>query len=309
MKNAMNNNTKLILLQPSLHKQNSFFFSSSSRIFLIFIITFFSFASFFTFISSNNRASQSNPKPDPRFPQTSLPLPIYDSLLHYATASASAGSMSAADLKSIASLLRRRSPSNLLIFGLGPETLLWKSINHGGRTVILDENEYYIKHFEDKHPNIEAYDVAYSTKVKEADELISEAKSKVDGDCRPIQNLLFSECRLAINDLPNELYEVDWDVIIVDGPRGYSEESPGRMAAIFTAAVMSRRGKGKTDVIVHDFEREVERRYSEEFLCGENLVKGEGQVGHFVVHGGGGGGEQFCANRSVGLPPAAVSKS
>uniref|UniRef100_A0A453QIA8 Uncharacterized protein n=1 Tax=Aegilops tauschii subsp. strangulata TaxID=200361 RepID=A0A453QIA8_AEGTS len=78
----------------------------------------------------------------------------------------------------------------------------------------------------------------------------------------PVQNLLFSACRLAINDLPNQLFA--WDVILVDGPRGYAASSPGRMSAISPRA---RKEEGaSTDMLVHDYEREMERACSREFL-------------------------------------------
>ncbi|CAA6661435.1 unnamed protein product [Spirodela intermedia] len=214
--------------------------------------------------------------PLPGFPSRRLPGDLFDALLHYATADAAAGSkMPEADVKAVAATLRRHGPCNLLVFGMGHETLLWRSLNRGGRTVFLDENEYFVARLEERHQGLlEAYDVGYTTKVSELPDLLAAARADRKGDCRPVQNLLFSDCRLAINDLPNQLYDVSWDVIVVDGPRGYSPSAPGRMSAIFTAAVMARSG-GRG--------REVEKVCSEEFLCKENLVAASGQLAHFSI--------------------------
>jgi hypothetical protein len=68
----------------------------------------------------------------------------------------------------------------------------------------------------------------------------------------------------------------------------YTEGSPGRMAAIFSAAVMARTKGSETEVLVHDFEREVESTCGREFLCDENRVTGTStpSLGHFLVRGG-----------------------
>ncbi|KAG2656132.1 protein IRREGULAR XYLEM 15-like [Panicum virgatum] len=234
--------------------------------------------------------------------EAGLPRYVFDALVQYAAAAGnSSGCMPEPDVRAIASVLRRRAPCNLLVFGLGAETPLWRALNHGGRTVFLDENPYYVAHLEGKHPGLEAYDVAYATAVRELPDLLDAARA---AECRPVQNLLFSECRLAINDLPNQLYDVAWDVILVDGPRGFAEGSPGRMSAIYSAAVMARTKGAETEVLVHDYEREVERACGREFLCEENLVTGTTtpSLGHFLVRGGAAANrEAFCG------PPAKKS--
>ncbi|CAE5983170.1 unnamed protein product [Arabidopsis arenosa] len=198
--------------------------------------------------------------------------------------------MSFSELSTISSIIHSHGPTcNLLIFGLTHESLLWRSINFQGRTVFVDESPYSVSKFEQSNPGVEAYEVVYSTKVSQAWKLLGYYKTRPE--CRPVQNLLFSDCKLGINDLPNFVYEIDWDVILIDGPRGYASDSPGRMAPIFTSAVLAKskvfgtktKKKTKTDVFVHEFGRKIERVYSEEFLCEENLIEVVGDLGHFVV--------------------------
>ncbi|CAM0909555.1 unnamed protein product [Alopecurus aequalis] len=241
-----------------------------------------------------------------------LPGYVFDALVQYAAVGGNtSGSMPAADVRAIAAALKRRgAPCNLLVFGLGGETPLWRALNHGGRTVFLDENQWYVSHLEGRHPGLEAYDVAYTTTVREFPDLLEAARAARAAECRPVQNLLFSDCRLAINDLPNHLYDVAWDVILVDGPRGYTASSPGRMAAIFTAGVLARARKEEgavTDVLVHDYEREVERACSREFLCEENRVPETStrSLAHFVIRGGSAvRREAFCGGAGAGATAA-----
>lgn len=172
-------------------------------------------------------------------------------------------------------------------------------MNHLGRTVFIDENRYYAAYIEEKHPELEIYDVQYTTKMSEMKEVVVAAMDAARNECRPVQNLLFSDCKLGLNDLPNGLYEVDWDIILVDGPRGYWPDGPGRMMSIFTAGVLARSKKkgstGRTHVFVHDYSREVEKFTSDEFLCRENLVsKSKDMLGHFVLERMDEGIFEFC---------------
>ncbi|XP_078439560.1 protein IRX15-LIKE-like [Wolffia australiana] len=249
---------------------------------LLFLLVLFVF--FFTFLSLSPPFLRNPPPP---FPATSgeISAEIFDALVHYSTATASPRSkMPEADVRDVATAIRRRRPCNLLIFGLGYETLLWRSLNHGGRTVFVDDNAFRISVLEERYRGlIEAYDVRFSTKVSDLADLIAMARAERRGNCRPSQNLLFSDCRLAINDLPDEIYDVAWDVILIDGPRGDSASAPGRSSPIFTTAVLARAGVADVDVFVHDYDREVEKQCSDEFLCQENLVFARGQLAHFSI--------------------------
>ncbi|KAF7129351.1 hypothetical protein RHSIM_Rhsim10G0113500 [Rhododendron simsii] len=306
MKNNVNNtttNTKLILLHPYIQKQGT-----TNRLWLLAFISLFtvaflltvmiytreSIATTVTAVAATGAAKTTSSPP--------LPKSVVKALLHYAANSNITDKMSYADTKLISDALRHCSaPCNFLVFGLTAETLLWKSLNHNGRTVIIEENRYFAAYMEETNPEIEIYDVQYATKISQLNELITTAREKMKNECRPVQNLLFSDCKLGLNDLPNQLYEVDWDVVLIDGPRGYWPDGPGRMAAIFTAGVLARSkkgGNGKTHIFVHDFNREVERVSSEEFLCKENLVKAKGMLGHFVVEKMDENSVQFCRNRT-----------
>nr|GLL26444.1 protein IRX15-LIKE-like [Ipomoea trifida] len=306
MKNNIGTNTRLILLHPYIQKQGG-----SSRLWILAFVSFFTIACLLAFIytrdysiitassfvaaaAAGGGGGGANP---------ALSKSIVRALVHYASISNNTDRMSYADIKQISDVLRQCSqPCNFLVFGLTHETLLWRTLNHHGRTVFIDESRYYAAYVEEKYPEVEVYDVQYSTKLSEMKELISAVKEQAGNECRPVQNLLFSECKLGLNDLPNQLYEVEWDVILVDGPRGYWPEAPGRMSAIFTAGVLARSKKGgnpKTHVLVHDYNQKSDRIASEEFLCRENLVETKGMVGHFVVEVMDANNFHFCRSHNA----------
>ncbi|RZC66928.1 hypothetical protein C5167_010609 [Papaver somniferum] len=307
------NNTKLILLHPSIYKQGG-----SQRLWLLAFISFFTFAFLLTLlntrdsytgnINSTIRTGGISTRASSLTSESSnLPKSLADTLLHYASKSNDTGKMTDSELKSISQVLNScPSPCNFLIFGLTHETLLWKALNFKGRTVFVDENEYYVSHYEKNHPGIEAYDVSYTTKVSEMKQLLISTREQLKNECRPVQNLLFSECKLGINDLPNHIYDVSWDVILVDGPRGYSPTAPGRMSAVFTAGVLARSKRNNggagdrrtTHVFVHDVNREVERVSSDEFLCRENLVESVDALRHFALGRMDSKSTQFCTTQN-----------
>lgn len=306
MKNNNNSNTKLILLHPYIQKQGS-----SNRLWLLAFVSFFTLAFLLTLIYTRDSTAATTAVVSAAataigttsgFNNGALPTTVINTLLHYASKSNDSFHMSYAELKPISDVLRKcSSPCNLLVFGLTHEYLLWKALNHNGRTVFIDENRYYAAYVEELHPEIDAYDVHYTTKMSEVKDLMATAKEQIRNECRPVQNLLFSECKLGLNDLPNHVYEVDWDVILVDGPRGDWPDAPGRISPIFTAGVLARSKKGgnaKTHVFVHDFRMGLERVFGDEFLCRENLVESTELLGHYVVEKMEENSFHYCRNQT-----------
>nr|XP_010917567.1 probable methyltransferase At1g27930 [Elaeis guineensis] len=60
-------------------------------------------------------------------------------LLHYAT-TRTVPQQSRAEIRISFDVLRRRGPSNFLVFGLGHDSLMWSAFNAGGTTVFLEED-------------------------------------------------------------------------------------------------------------------------------------------------------------------------
>ena len=206
-------------------------------------------------------------------------------ILHYAT-SRVVPQQSLREIKISFDVLKSLGrPSNFLVFGLGRDSLMWASLNPGGTTLFLEEDPKWVQTVLKDAPGLRAHTVRYRTQLRDADKLLSSYRS--EPACGPSRARLRGNeaCRLALHNLPDEVYDTEWDLVMIDAPRGYFAVAPGRMAAVFSAAVMARgrKGSGVTHVFLHDVDRRVERTYAEEFLCRKNLVKGVGRLWHFEI--------------------------
>lgn len=205
-------------------------------------------------------------------------------ILHYATSSV-VPQQSIDEIRVSFDVLQSLAPCNFLVFGVGRDSLMWTSLNPRGTTLFLEEDPDWVKTVLRDAPILRAHPVNYRTHLSEADELISSYKG--EPDCLPSSARLSpdSRCRLALTELPDDVYKTEWDLIMIDAPRGYFPEAPGRMAAIYSAAVMARArvGAGVTHVFVHDVNRRVEKMFAEEFLCAKYRVKAVGRLWHFVI--------------------------
>lgn len=206
-------------------------------------------------------------------------------ILHYATTNI-VPQQSLSEIKITFDVLRSIGrPCNFLVFGLGHDSLMWQSFNPRGTTLFLEEDPKWVQTVLKDAPDLHAHTVQYRTQLREADHLISWYRT--EPACFPAKAYLRGneDCKLALHNLPEEVYETEWDLIMIDAPKGYFAEAPGRMAAIFSAAVMARnrKGSGETHVFLHDVDRKVEKMFAEEFLCRKYKVNGVGRLWHFKI--------------------------
>ncbi|XP_028786883.1 probable methyltransferase At1g27930 [Neltuma alba] len=198
-------------------------------------------------------------------------------LLHYAT-SPHIPQQSLAEITLTFRVLKSMArPSNILVFGLGHDSLMWDSFNSGGTTLFLEEDPKWVQMVLKDAPGLRAHTLQYHTPLRQAGPLLSSYRS--EPACSPSLPYLRGNhrCKLALSNLPDEVYDQDWDLIIID--------TPGRMAAIFSAAVMARtrRASGATHIVLHDVDREAVKVYAYEFLCSYNLVNAVGKLWHFQI--------------------------
>lgn len=152
------------------------------------------------------------------------------------------GNCSLKEYRYIGSLIQRYSPGNILIFSVGMDSKLWMKLNENGNTVFLEDVRKWIKLSKKASPEINIVKVNYSTRRKNWKNLLGQIK------------------KLQMR-LPEYIKNTVWDLVYVDGPRGYNDKVPGRMQSIYSASQLKTR-----NLLVHDCDREVEKNYFIEFI-------------------------------------------
>lgn len=207
-------------------------------------------------------------------------------------------SLTKKEFKLLSDLIKRKAPCNLLVFGAEPQYLRLSSINSGGTTIFLEDDPDKISAARAKSNTTQIYKIDHQTPAKKAYKLLEHARKSPA--CAPNPEMLQnSSCKLALKNLPHEVYELEWNVVVVDGPSGHSPEAPGRMGAIYTASMIARAGN-TTDVLVHDVDRTIEKWFSWEFLCDENLVASKGKLWSFRISGKS-NSSGFCSDHMVAI--------
>ncbi|XP_073121197.1 arabinogalactan O-methyltransferase 2 [Henckelia pumila] len=183
-------------------------------------------------------------------------------------ANTGSSSLTAKEMRFLLEFFSRRVPCNLLIFGQEYQYSSIASLNAGGVTIFLEDNLQNTSKLKSTN-STQVYKIMYNTLASEAYKLLKDARNSKD--CLPNVHLpKVSKCNLVLSNLPQEVYETTWDVVLVDGPRGDTPDSPGKMTTIYMASILARSGN-ITSVIVHNVDRMIEKWFSWEFLCEENL--------------------------------------
>lgn len=68
---------------------------------------------------------------------------LANALVHYATLNITP-QQTFKEISVSLRVLEKKSPCNFLVFGLGHDSLMWTALNHGGRTVFLEEDQSWI---------------------------------------------------------------------------------------------------------------------------------------------------------------------
>jgi hypothetical protein len=142
----------------------------------------------------------------------------------------------------------------MLVFGLGNDSNLWHNVTNKNTTFVEDDI-HYINTNTDK--NVIHYKYSNITVCKSYTMTIEDIHKY---------------------PIPEELLNLaPFDIIIIDGPRGYKEDHPGRLLPIYWSKYyLSKTG---TIIYVDDSKRELESKCIERFLS-DNRVK------HFPQRGG-----------------------
>jgi len=154
------------------------------------------------------------------------------------------------ELNVIIKTIKQKSPCNLLIFGIGNDSMFWRKLNHFGKTVFIEDNIFWINKIIKQDSKINVYIVDYQSKITQWEDLLHSP-------------------HLLNFELPMDIENESWDIILVDAPEGWNDKTPGRMKSIYLA---SRLGKNQGEIFVHDCHRQVERIYCDKYLKNENLV-------------------------------------
>ena len=170
--------------------------------------------------------------------------------------------LTAEQLKAISTTIKDKAPCKLLVFGLGNDSVFWHSLNRGGITIFMEDSDDWFHRITKSSKELMAFLIKYNTRLTD-------------------WKILLESPSLLEMDLPDQVNEEDWDIILVDAPAGFKDQTPGRMKSIYYSSKLI---KKSGDVFVHDCDREVENVYCNRFLKKENLkieIKG---IGAFLRH-------------------------
>lgn len=146
----------------------------------------------------------------------------------------------------IGRIICRRRPCNLLVFGCGADSGLWRELNRAGRTLFIEDNETWAA------PTVAAGCEVHMVRYPTLKGMLRE-------------------------DVPSPIPDIGWDIVLIGGTPGMSVTAPGRQLPIQWASKIS----GSPVIILHDYERPWERWCADRYLgapCFVSSLSGSGQM-------------------------------
>lgn len=150
-----------------------------------------------------------------------------------------------------------RKRPNVLIFGVGHDSPMWQQINCNGRTVFVEDDMEWIKTISGIFPALEIYHIQYQSSVREHDFFLENPQSinintSVDAEC--------------------------FDLILIDGPKGFSFDNPGRMIPAYYSNQKALGCSSTTVVFLHDMERHAEQDIADKIFSVDDGWQNMGQI-------------------------------
>lgn len=127
--------------------------------------------------------------------------------------------------------------STLLVFGVGRDSSTWEALNRRGSTAFLEDLEEWLDLALADNPDRDAYLIGYTTSLDTALDYTNVEE-------------------IPLPRVPDSISARRWDVVVVDGPRGFAPDQPGRASSV---ALAERLVKDGGLVLVDDYDRPVER--------------------------------------------------
>lgn len=143
----------------------------------------------------------------------------------------------------------KRKPTKMLVFGLGNDSILWYNATNKN-TIFVEDDINYINFTNIPQDNIIKYNYSDIT--------VSKSMNLTIGDIEKYK-------------IPDKLIELSpFDIIIIDGPKGYRDNHPGRLLPIYWSKYYL--SKPGTILYIDDSKRLLESNCINRFLIA-NKVK------------------------------------
>lgn len=152
--------------------------------------------------------------------------------------------MSLREYVEITHAINQRSPCNVLIYGLGNDSELYMKMNPKGINIFIETDIEWIKKASKKIPVDNIIHHVFQTSVEKS-----------------LQNKCTSPYIFS-----NYLHLHDWDVIIVDAPKGWCNDMAGREIPIRESSSILKKTNSKVDVFVHDVDRPLEKMACDKYF-------------------------------------------